>query len=474
MNGTAKNTGVYLLGTVLTALLGFAGTMLLTRILSGQVYAMYGLLTSWSAASVNLLSLGVDAAYTRFYYAHSTTRRRFLQKCLLAPLLAFAGFAVLLCEPSQRLLQGIFAEHFSAAVCLFLLLGLLAALLQRFGRLTARMEGSAVHLSAADCLSKAGFLAIAAAIYALRGTVSFGWLAAAFALSGIFAVGIYARLLCRLPNLSGTAAEDTGYRSLFRYGLPYLVHNTLILLIPMGERLLIRAISGWEVLRLYTAASIFSTVVLLLSNLLDNLWLPVVYRRYTDPAFRPLLHRFGLAVTALTTFGLGGCILLRRWLVLLLDGSYREVAVIAPAVVYAACLDILANIYGIGISLRKKTVHLLVSPVLQLACAAGLCIALLPQYGLRGAGLAVLLSVLISRLYRVIVGLRLYGTGRREGKAAALWLVSALFSAAALFFTSFTADLLLCATLCAAALLLLHPELRAICQSLFSFFRKGR
>lgn len=473
MNKTAKNSLIYLIGTIFTALIGFANTMILTRMLSNQTYAMYGLLSTLVTATITFLSLGYDAAYTRFYYCHGDTQKHFLLKCLKLPLIAFLLFAMILYEPTQKFLILMFNNKFTFAGISILAAYILFALLQRFTQLTARMEEHAVNFVISNLIARAGFLIIVAVVYYTCGDVSFNWVVASFGISSFIAVAINLYVVQGVKGINGNATERTDNKILLEYGFPYVINNTLILIIPLIERLIIRKLAGWETLSIYTAAAIFSTIIMMISNMIDNIWQPIVYKQYENPEeFKPLLHIFGLSTTSIMTFGLACCILLRRWLVLILDSNYFSVYIIAPAILYSACFNVIAGIYGVGINIEKKTIHLVISPLIQIILSMGLCYALIPQFGLCGVGIAVIISIFVSRIYRVAIGLHFYGTGIEEYKAYILWIICAGISVVSMFFTSIVSDVVLFIFLILIMALLLNKDCNRIYKEILHLLKE--
>ena len=86
MNKTVKNSAIYLFGTIVMSVLGFLNTILLTRILSQQTYAMYGLLATFSTAVITFIAFGFDSAYLRFFYDHGLSQKQYLLRCLKIPM----------------------------------------------------------------------------------------------------------------------------------------------------------------------------------------------------------------------------------------------------------------------------------------------------------------------------------------------------------------------------------------------------
>lgn len=463
MNKTAKNTAIYFVGTIVMGVLGFMNTMLLTRVLDERTYAMYGLLHNFVTTIAMLISLGYDAAYSRFYYQHNVSPKRFLLKVLAIPTALFAIVALALLEPNQWIVGYIFEEKFTYWV-LFALLGyVFFTFIHRFTQLTARMEGRAFHYVSSNFVGRFGFVGfVFAAFYTWR-YVGFDWVLVFSLIGSVLATLINVWLLVRLTADTSRERRPVGHKEMLGYGFPIMLNNLLILVMPLIEKLIVRELAGWQVLGIYTAAAVFQTVVMLLINMIDNIWNPLVFKHGDDEKkFKPIMHNFGLVVSVIVIVGFSLCVLLRRWLVLLLDRNYFDVYIIAPAICFGACFRLVSMIYSAGIHISKKTIHFVIEPIIQLVLSLVLCVLLCKPFGLIGVGIAVTVSVMGSRIYRMAVGLRLYDTGVSEYK---MWILMGLCTAvafASLFFTSFLADAVMSAALIAAMLLILNKDLLVV------------
>ena len=67
-----KNVSWYFIGTLATAVLGLISTPFLTRTLSQEVYAQYGLVMSFITALASFIYLGQDDAFMRFYHVRKS------------------------------------------------------------------------------------------------------------------------------------------------------------------------------------------------------------------------------------------------------------------------------------------------------------------------------------------------------------------------------------------------------------------
>ena len=154
--------------------------------------------------------------------------------------------------------------------------------------------------------------------------------------------------------------------------------------------------------------------------------------------------------------------------------KYFEVYIIAPGILYGACFNIVTTIYSVGINVKKKTVHMIIAPAIQVISSLALCFALIPKLGLVGIGISSLVSVVLSRLYRIVMGVNSYSTGVSEWKSYSLCAVCVLMAFVSMFFTSFIADVIICSLLIALTFLIVNAEIVKLCKDFFSLLKKNK
>ena len=459
MKKLARNSIIYTVGTVVIAVVSLLSTMILTRVLSEQTYAQYGLLTTFITASVTVISLGMDTAYTRFFYESGYTPLKYLVKSCRIPFFILLIYVICLIEPHHFILKYIIGDNVDLQFALLVVGYLAFALFGKFTQLTARMGEFAINYISSNLVSKAGFVLVILLLSLIIPDVNIKWVALSFLIAFTFAVVINISTLYRVKNVQVEERPKITTKEMLSYGVPVMINNVMILIIPLFERIIVRDVAGWTVLSIYQSASVFYTVVAMMKTTIDNIWNPIVFKHYENKNFfKQILHDFGLAVTAVTTVGLGACILLRRWLVLILDSSYYSSYLIAPAIVFAACFEIYSLIYSVGLNISKKTVHMVVSPAIQMLISFALCYLLIPSMGLIGVGIASLAGVVFSKLYRIIFGLHYYSTEKKEIKVVLLWIIGGIASIITMFSVSFISDLVIFLILCALTALIINRE----------------
>ena len=456
---TARNSIIYMIGMIIIAVVSFFNTIILTRILPNQAYAQYGLLTTFTTASITIISLGMDAAYTRFFYESGYSPLKYLIKCCKIPLLVLVVYIIVLLEPKHYLLNYVFEDGVTLGFILLFIVYLLFQLFGKFTQLTARMGEFAVNYVVSNFVGKAGFVVIIFVICYFIKDVSIGWVTFSLAFASVGAVLINIATLKKAKKIEHSSNRGITTKEMIKYGVPIMINNVMMLIVPLIERFIVRDIAGWTILSIYTAASVFYTVIAIMKNTIDNIWNPIVFQYYeNEKIFKPLLHDFGLLVTWITVIGLALSILLRRWLILILDQSYFEVYLIAPAIIYTSCYEIYTMIYAVGINTSKKTIHMILAPIIRFVISVSLCYLLIPQLGLTGIGVASLFSVIMSNAYKILVGLHYYGTNQKEWKITLLWLICIVVSIFVMYSTTLLSDICICIGLCAISFIIMNKE----------------
>ena len=185
----------------------------------------------------------------------------------------------------------------------------------------------------------------------------------------------------------------------------------------------------------------------------------IVYKHCdNEKLFKPMLHTFGIGLTVISMLGLSACILLRRWLVLILGAEYHQISTIVPSVLFGALFHILTIIYSVGINIKKKTYHFIISPLIQAAISFSLCFLLIPKMGLTGIAIASLASLIISKTYRISVGLHYYASSKPEWKMAMLCVFGVIVSIVSMFFEKLIFDILLSVAVLLVTIIIINKE----------------
>lgn len=423
MNKQARNSMIYLIGAFGAALLGFINTPMLTRAMSTAEYAQYGNLTSFGTLLMSLAYLGLDEAFMRFYNERKESVGRFIIRCLFTPVLLSVVIGIVLIEPKGILSNIIFGQKQNLHILILCGVYVLLMIIQRLTMLTVRMEEHAWNYVAAELMTKLGFIAVVVLALEKKGSVTLEIIEIALICGYIIAILINAKAVLPAMTNKGTGLEHKKWY-LIQYGYPFAISNTLIYFVPMVERVVMRETIGLSDLGVFTSAQIFGTVVGLFSVSLNSVWLPYVYRADVHAeSFKKVFHSIGVCAVYFSIGMLAVTITCRRWLILILGEDFSQAYIIAPAVLFGACMTIVMNIYSIGINLSYKTKYHLLTPIIECLTSVSLLLLLGPRMGLAGVGIAYLVSLFGSRVAKIILGLRECDTQRSMMK---VWLLLAI------------------------------------------------
>jgi O-antigen/teichoic acid export membrane protein len=462
-NKMLKNTAWYFGGTIVSAILGFINTPLLTRILEPKVYAQYGMLITFTTVLTTFIYLGQDEAFMRFFDKRSEGYKGYFWRCIRIPLFLCIVIIALLLEPSHTLLNWVFESNLPLITCILIGVYIVAMVIQRFLMLTARMEERAANYALSNIVTKGGFIVATVAIYYITKSLPFNEIIFSLLFGVIAALAINLMVVIHIKHNSNPNGEDVTSKDLLKFGLPFAFSTTFFFTVPLIEKLIIRTQTNWETLAIYTAAAIFVTVMNLVKTTVNSIWVPYVYKNYQDEGkFKNIFYNVGICLIAFCLVVIAGTILTRRWLVLVFDSKYYDAMLIAPAMVCGACFDLLSGIYSIGINITKKTKYHIIIPIIQLAVSAIVLFSLLPIIGLRATGISYLLSIGISRMVQMTIALKKYDTGRANTKMFTMFFAGIAAATLAIFFNSMFFDVVCFCILLIIIVSLAYAETRTM------------
>ena len=438
-----RNTAWYFGGTVISAILGLIASPILTRVLSTKVYAQYGIVTTFTTLAATFIYMGQDEAFMRYFNRRADSYKAFLWKCMKFPLMLCVVMLFVLLEPQHIALKWIFDTEISTIVALLLAVYIAVTVIQRFLMITARMEERAANYSISNIATKLMFIVAVFLILKMFGKVDFDGIIISLITGVIFALGVNIIVILTVSHGSNPEGETISSKELLKFGLPFAFSNTALWAIPMLEKIVIRDLTSWDVLAVYTSASIFVTAINLIKTTVNSIWVPYVYKKYeNEEHFKIIFHNIGILMCWLCVCILAGLIFFRRWVVLIFDSAYYDCRLIAPALVCGAFFDLLTCIYSIGINIRKKTVYLIIFPVVQIIISIGFLYFCLPRLGLVATGISYLLSIAASRGLQIIIALHYYGTGRGYAKLAFMMGLYTVVGILSCFFSSLQFDVI--------------------------------
>ena len=402
-----RHSAIYGLGDVIARLLGVLLLPLYTAYLTPSDYGKIEILFAATAVLLVVLRRGVSEGFFRFYFdstdrAHRSTvvRTTFWFTMATATVALVAGLA--LAEPLSRLLQlGGEPDLVRAAT-----LGLWAQM--NYTQLTVvyRAEERSVPFVIATL---ANVLVTIAATVVLVVVLEKGPLGAL--------VGGFAGTLVVYVVLLGLRRADLGLefsrqllRDMNRFGAPLIPAAIGLWAISFADRWFIALIDDQAEVGVYSVAVRLASAVLMLQLAFRRAWPALAYSIEDEDEARTTYAYVLTYVVYLTSWAALALAALAPWLVRLLTseaGFYRASDAVAPlafsAVAYAGY-----TVVSIGAGRSRRTQGNWIVAGIATAVNVGLCLLLIPPYGMVGAAVATLVAYAALFLGIVVYGRRVY------------------------------------------------------------------
>ena len=213
-----------------------------------------------------------------------------------------------------------------------------------------------------------------------------------------------------LWNISAkkTGLDREAISTMLRYAIPLLPATIISWIYTSSDQYMLRIISGYTELGLYTAAHKIIAIISILQNSFTALWAPVGLRWYEsrkDPVYFDLvMWAIGFVSTVL---GLG-LLLCKNLVALVLGSGFRMALTIFPFLLLSPILYTVSETSFVGISFSRKTGYNSVISGATAIVNVILNLILIPIWGGRGAAIATGLSYILFFWLRTLISRKLW------------------------------------------------------------------
>jgi O-antigen/teichoic acid export membrane protein len=219
-------------------------------------------------------------------------------------------------------------------------------------------------------------------------------------------------------------------RRMFRFGLPTMPAELSLYSLSFVDRVIIVSLIGNAEAGLYALAFKFSQAIQIVVRGFQLAWPPLAYSIVDDEEAKRVYSVVVTAFTALCAAIVVGMWLEARWIVrLLADPAFFE------AYKAIGLLALGATLYGIYLALlvvlgrTGRTEFNFPATLAALAANIGLNLWLVPDHGIVGAGVALVLAYALSLVLMLFFTQRLFPVPWQWGRLAAIFASAALFIA---------------------------------------------
>ncbi len=416
----ATTGAAYTAASILSKLIAVALLPLYTRYLTPADYGAAEVMFAAVVSASIIVRFGTIEALLRFYYKADEDPARVVATSFAA-LFWLSTAAALIALPFARPLSEALLDRPAPDLARIAIGGLWVLTLHEFLLTLFRLEERARAFFVVTIANVLVAIALTVVLVVGEGEGARGLLLGSYASGGAFVVGL---IVVHRRRLS-LWIDRPLLRRLLRFGLPTMPAELSLYLLNFVDRIIIVRAAGLAEAGLYSLAVKFAQAVNVLVRGFQLAWPPLAYSIRDDGEARR-------AYAAIVTWFVSGCAfvvvgmwLFSRWMVRALAApeffdSYQAIGLISTAVTLYALYMVLVVILG----RTGRTEFNFPASIAALIANVGLNLALVPPFGIAGAGAALVVSyvVVVALMYGFTQ--RLFPVPYEWGRLARVVLVS--------------------------------------------------
>lgn len=398
-------------GTLISMIIGFLTTPILTRIVSPKAYGQVSIFVLYTDMSVLLLYFGLDQALVRYFYNEETDdyRRCILFKCIKIPVIATLAASAI-----SILLQktGVFDFELGTGLLYALCLYVFLTVIYRFAQLMVRLQYKTKTYSGLNVLQKTIYVSVSLIlIYSgyIKGSTSLviGYIVA---ITACVVIAIAReKKLWNFTLIKQKGECSVSSKELLKYAYPYIFTMGISTLFQAIDKISLNIHCAYEDVGVYSSAMTLIHIFAIIQTSFNTLWTPMAVEKYTqDPSDRTFYKKGNAAITVIM-FLLGICLIFAKDVFsLILGKDYREAAYIIPFLIFNPVMFTISETTVTGLVLMKKSklqVLVMIIPCLTNVIGNSW---LVPLLGCRGAAISTGISYIVLFTTRTIVANRYF------------------------------------------------------------------
>lgn len=406
------------IGSILTLILGFISSPIITRMISPEENGKFGMFNTITNLLLVVGMLGLDQAYVRYYYDEEEENRgKLLRNCIKIPLIINLFIGVLIIV-FYKPISIYIVQQASFAVTVLLVINLLLSIISRFALLQIRMKQKAKLYSLLNIIMKIANLLFVIAIFFVYKN-NYMTLTLAIVLTN----ALITVLAVTIENKEWTSKSrtqlNTSRKEIIKYGLPLVFSMAVTWIFQSIDRITIKEFSGYEQVGLYNGAMTIIALLNAVQATFTTFWTPVAFEKYSkNPDDKEFFQKINKIVTVgmlVIAIGLISC---KDIIVLLLGPKYREAVFIFPYLVFMPIMYTISETTVIGINFKKQPKkHIYVASISALTNLIGNLI-LVPKFGAAGAAISTGFAYIVFFMLRTHFSKKLYYINYNLGKFA--------------------------------------------------------
>lgn len=190
-------------------------------------------------------------------------------------------------------------------------------------------------------------------------------------------------------------------KKLILFGYPFIFAGIAFWIFGSTDRWMLGELGNNTQVGLYSVAFKIASVLIFINTALNQAWSPFAFRaQRTQPEYKSMFSRLAILWFFFSiVLALLMSLFSQELLLFFTPPDYWQAAEVLPYIVFGLALVGAGQIYGIGITIKEKTVHFTFAAWLTAGLNLILNYFLIPSSGAKGAAFATLISNLILFIY---------------------------------------------------------------------------
>jgi O-antigen/teichoic acid export membrane protein len=387
----ATTGAAYTAASIVSKLIAVVLLPLYTRYLTPADYGAAEVMFAAIVAVSIVVRLGTIEALLRFYYKDGEDPARVVATSFAALFWVATAAALILLLFAKPISEALLDES-APDLARIAIGGLWVSTMFEYLLTLFRLEERARAFFVTTLLSVLSAIALTVVLVVGKGEGARGLLLGSYISGAVFVLGL---IWVHRRRLS-LWIDRRLLRRLMRFGLPTMPAELSLYLLNFVDRIIIVRTAGLAEAGLYSLAVKFAQGVNVLVRGFQLAWPPLAYSIRDDDEARGVYAVVVTLFVAGCSFVVTGMWLLSRWIVRALAapeffGSYKAIGLIATAVTLYALYMVLVVILG----RTGRTEFNFPATLAALAANIALNLALVPPFGIVGAGIALVASYLV-------------------------------------------------------------------------------
>jgi len=388
-----KKIAGFAIGPIGGAFLGFITLPLTAWFFNTEDIGRIALLQIVIGFTTMLFSLGLDQAYVREYHEKENKSELWKQTTFPGLYLILLVSFILIIQPS--LLSELLFDTQSWLVSFLVIVAFIANYLIRFFSLILRMQEKGFLFSMSQIWPKFFNIIFLLNFVLIYNHHEFIYLLYAQVLSALIACSIFAwNTRQEWIKIIDLKIDFNELKPLLKFGMPLIVGGLAFWGLNSIDRLFLKVFSDFNELGIYSVATSFAAIAIIVQSIFSTIWAPTVYKWIKNNENLDKINDITWYLTTIIVFIFSLVGLLSNLITLVLPEQYNLVQYIVLPALTAPLLYTLSETTVVGIGISRKSYLSLYASLGAFSSALLFNYILTPKLGALGASISSSLAFL--------------------------------------------------------------------------------